>query len=148
LLSIFVDGRLEATADGPDGDLSYPDSHVPDLEIDPFLGLGAWKDENNLSVYPYFFGWIDELRVSKGIRYTQTFKPPAGPFTSDSITLALYHFDEGIGDLLTDRSGATGGPSHGSRETGSPSLGGDPLKGTEWARSDLFQWLFIPLASR
>jgi hypothetical protein len=148
MLSIFVDGRLEATADGPDGDLSYPDSHVPDLEIDPFLGLGAWKDENNLSIYPYFFGWIDELRVSKGIRYTLNFKPPAGPFTSDSTTLALYHFDEGIGDLLTDRSGATGGPSHGSRETGSPSLGGDPLKGTEWARSDLFQWLFIPLASR
>lgn len=147
-LWLFIDGRLEATAPGPPGDLSYPDAHTLTLETDPFLGLGAWKDETNLSPYPFFFGWIDELRISKGVRYTQNFRPPAGPFTSDADTLALYHFDEGVGDLLTDRSGAAGGPSHGSRETGSPSLGGDPLRGTEWARSDLFQWLFLPLARR
>jgi hypothetical protein len=145
---IFVDGRMEATADGPDGDLSYPDAQTPTIETDPFLGFGAWKNEASLSLYPYFSGWIDELRISKGLRYTQNFLPPVGPFTSDINTLALYHFDEGIGDLISDRSGTIGGPSHGSRETGSPSLGGDPLKGTEWVRSDLFQWLFIPLASR
>jgi hypothetical protein len=147
-LWIFIDGRLESMADGPDGDLSYPDALEPALVIDSFLGLGAWKNEGDLSPHPYFSGWIDEVRISKGIRYTQIFKPPVGPFTSDNFTVALYHFDEGIGDLITDRSGALGGPSHGSRDTGSPSQGGDPFKGTEWARSDLFQWLYIPLASR
>ena len=147
-LWIFVDGRLEASAVGPVGDLSYPDGLTAALETDPFLGLGAWKNEASLSLHPYFSGWIDELRISKGVRYTQNFKPPSGPFVSDANTLALYHFDEGIGDLINDRSGAPGGPSHGSRETGSPSLGGDPSRGTEWARSDLFQWLFIPLAAR
>jgi hypothetical protein len=145
---LFLDGRLEASVDGPDGDLSYPDTHVALLETDPYLGIGAWKNEAELSLYPFFYGWIDELRISKGIRYTQSFIPPSGPFQNDADTLALYHFNEGIGDLITDSSGAQGGPSHGSRETGSPSLGGDPEKGSEWERSDLFQWLFLPLTIR
>jgi serine/threonine protein kinase len=52
----------------------------------------------------YFHGRIDELRVSKIARYTADFTPRAR-VEPDKDTLALYHFDEGQGDVLTDCSG-------------------------------------------
>jgi len=52
----------------------------------------------------YFHGRIDELRISKTARYTADFTPSAR-FEPDKDTLALYHFDEGQGDALTDSSG-------------------------------------------
>jgi hypothetical protein len=52
----------------------------------------------------FFHGRIDELRVSKTIRYTADFTPQAR-LEPDQDTLALYHFDEGQGDALTDSSG-------------------------------------------
>ena len=53
----------------------------------------------------HFSGLIDEIRISKIARYTTDFTPakPASSPTAD--TLALYHFDEGAGDVLTDSSG-------------------------------------------
>jgi hypothetical protein len=48
-------------------------------------------------------GKIDELRVSRGIRYDANFKP-AARFEADEATLALYHFDEGTGEVLVDSS--------------------------------------------
>ncbi len=52
----------------------------------------------------FFHGSIDELRISKTDRYTADFTPRAR-FEPDKDTLALYHFDEGQGDALTDSSG-------------------------------------------
>jgi hypothetical protein len=49
-------------------------------------------------------GIIDEIRVSKSIRYDKEFTP-ATRFEPDADTLALYHFDEGEGDVLKDSSG-------------------------------------------
>lgn len=73
-----------------------------------------------------FPGWIDEVRLSDCIRYTNDNAPgfnvpyriPKSPFTSDSNTVALWHFDEppgattfldasGHGNDLTGRNGAT-----------------------------------------
>lgn len=39
-------------------------------------------------------GWIDEIRISKGCRYGNDFKPERR-FEIDKNTLALWHFDEG-----------------------------------------------------
>ncbi|MBI1348706.1 protein kinase [bacterium] len=50
------------------------------------------------------FGRIDEVRISKSARYREPFTP-SERFSADDDTLALYHFDEGRGDLLTDSSG-------------------------------------------
>jgi hypothetical protein len=47
---------------------------------------------------------MDEVRISKGVRYDKGFTP-AKRFEPDADTLALYHFDEGQGDKLTDSSG-------------------------------------------
>lgn len=54
-----------------------------------------------------FQGRIRELRISKSVRYQKNFEvtSPDVPFTADANTLALYHFDEGTGDVLKDSSG-------------------------------------------
>jgi len=124
---LFVDGALQGSVDGPDGDISYPDDGVPGDDCggpctnsDPFLVLAAEKHDAG-SQYPSFSGWLDELRVSDTIRYTAPFAPPAAPFAPDANTVALYHFDEASGMVLSDASGAPGGPSDGEvRFGGSP----------------------------
>ncbi|MCU0479114.1 MAG: PQQ-dependent sugar dehydrogenase [Chloroflexi bacterium] len=133
-LWLFVDGVKEAEADGPDGDVSYPDDGVPGpfcggspcTGSDPFLVIGAEKHDAGPG-YPSFGGWVDELRISTTLRYASTFTRPAGPFAPDASTAALYHFDEGGGDVVADSSGAAGGPSPGERR-----FGGSPA-GPEWS---------------
>ncbi len=51
-----------------------------------------------------FVGDVDEVRVSKVARYRGNFKPELR-FLPDEDTLALYHCDEGTGDVLRDSSG-------------------------------------------
>lgn len=51
-----------------------------------------------------FKGKIDEIRISNTLRYKTEFTPP-DVFTNDQHTLALYHFNEGSGDILKDSSG-------------------------------------------
>jgi hypothetical protein len=133
---LYVDGLLEAHTDGPDGDISYPDNGVPGnycggpcTTSDPYLVIGAEKHDAG-SQYPSFSGWVDEVRLSKILRYSANFSRPSAPFVSDAHTVALYHFDEGTGDLVSDTSGASGGPSHGIRR-----LGGTP-PGPVWVLSD------------
>lgn len=53
----------------------------------------------------YFYGYLDEYRISNNVRYTAPFTPPVAKFTTDANTLALYHFDEDPGQVLTDSSG-------------------------------------------
>jgi len=64
----------------------------------------TYTDSNNYAAKPVvigayyngtarFTGYIDEFRVTKGLsRYSGTFTP-AGPFTNDTNTVALLHFD-------------------------------------------------------
>jgi hypothetical protein len=130
---IIVDGKFDAFADGPDGDISYPDDGIPGDycggpcdNSDPFLVIAAEKHDAG-SAYPSFAGWFDELRLSTTLRYTSDFSPASAPFSPDADTAALYHFDEGAGSVATDSSGAVGGPSNGEIKTG-----GSPL-GPEWS---------------
>ncbi|WP_417850879.1 LamG-like jellyroll fold domain-containing protein [Thalassoglobus sp.] len=51
-----------------------------------------------------FSGWIDEVRISKSVRYQSDFTPQRR-FEQDDQTTALYHFDAGNGDTLKDSSG-------------------------------------------
>ena len=53
---------------------------------------------------PRYSGWIDEVRISTTARYDKDFRP-AQRFVADEETQALYHFDEGQGDVLIDSSG-------------------------------------------
>jgi len=54
--------------------------------------------------YP-FFGIIDEVRISKSVRYAKDFKVPDRQFEPDADTVALYHLDEGKGKVTKDASG-------------------------------------------
>jgi hypothetical protein len=126
---LYVDGALEDAADGPDGDVSYPDDGVPGnhcggpcTNSDPFVVLGAEKHDAGAQ-YPSFSGWLDELRVSTALRYGgASFTPPTAPFAPDADTAALYHFDEGplgpCSGIVLDASLASGGPSNGECRLG------------------------------
>jgi hypothetical protein len=135
---LFVDGRLEAEDDGPDGDVSYPDDGVPGSFCDgpcdfsdPFIVIGAEKHDAG-AAYPSYSGYVDELRVSRVLRYDGDFTPTNAPFATDGDTVGLYHFDEGSGDVVADTSGALGGPSDGLRR-----LGGSP-PGPVWSPDSPF----------
>lgn len=127
LVVIYVDGQLDGQGFGPIGNISYRDGRTSTWVNDPYLVLGAEKHDYD-PAYPSYNGWIDELRLSNNVRYTQSFSRPNLPFSTDSNTLALYHFDEGPEGACTgtiiDHAGAVGGPSQGSCR-----YGGSPLSG-------------------
>ncbi len=144
---LFVDGRLEAEGDGPDGDVSYPDDGVPGsycgstgdqpcTSSDPFLVIGAEKHDTNRTTFPSYSGWLDELRLSNSLRYAADFTIPTGPFTTDANTKALYHFNEGFGNVLNDASGYSGSPG----QVGDRNYGG-ATNGPEWTSDS--PW-FVP----
>ena len=133
-LWLYVDGKLEASAAGPRGDISYPDNAVPGsycgpsgtepcTNSDPYLVIGAGKHGLNPSVFPSFKGWIDEVRVSNALRYSADFSPPTSVYSPDAFTLAIYTFDEGSGDSVFDTSGYPGGPSDGVLKFGGTPAG-------------------------
>jgi serine/threonine protein kinase len=62
------------------------------------------RADGNFEFGPRFVGIIDEIRISKVARYKENFTPITR-YEPDADTLALYHFDEGSGDLLKDSSG-------------------------------------------
>lgn len=134
-LWLYVDGRLEARADGPDGDVSYPDDGVPGdfcggpcTRSDPFLVIGAEKHDAG-PAYPSFAGWVDEIRLSTVLRYTgRRFRVPMSPFRPDGDTAALYHLDVGRGRRVGDALGLSPGRRR---------VGGDPV-GPRWSRRDPF----------
>lgn len=124
-MRIFVNGMLDRQASGPIGDISYRvgRSITNGWVNEPFLVIGAEKHDYDPNTYPSFSGWIDEVRISNLARYGSNFTPPNTPFTSDINTLGLYHLDEGVGIIVLDVSGASGGPSHGERRIGGPNNG-------------------------
>lgn len=113
MLSIYVDGVLDAQGAGPLGNLSYRDGRPAQWPNEPYLVIGAEKHDYDRNAYPSFNGWIDEVRISNIERYTGAFARPTQPFAPDPFTVGLYHFDEGSGVAVADSSGAAGGPSHG-----------------------------------
>ncbi len=130
-LALFIDGRLDARGDGPTGDVSYRDGRATQYPADPFLVIGAEKHDAGPE-YPSFRGWLDEVRISRIIRYRSAFTPLAAPFTPDPDTVALYHFDEGAGITIRDSSGAPGGPSDGTLRVGGSPAGPVWSEETPW----------------
>lgn len=95
MMRVFVDGRRDASGTGPTGNVSYRNGRASSYpNSDPYLVLGAEKHDAG-PAYPSYNGYVDELRISKSIRYAATFTRPTAPFTADPNTAALYHFDEG-----------------------------------------------------
>jgi hypothetical protein len=143
---------LEATAVGPIGDISYPDSAAPPNSCgasgsepctdDPFLVLGASKYDTGGA----FDGWIDDLRFSWWLRYLDDFTPPMQPLVPDGDTVALFNFNEGSGQVIYDTGAFDGGAS-----TGTLYYGGSPA-GPAWTTMSPFvepeYRIFFPLIAR
>ena len=94
-LRIWVDGRLDAEMDGPDGDVSYLDGRAG-TAIDTYRVIGGRKIDSDPALKPSFKGWVDELRLSNTVRYSATFQP-AGRLVLDNAVVAHYRFDEASG---------------------------------------------------
>jgi hypothetical protein len=76
-LRIFVDGQPDAEGSGPAGDISYRDGRATEYPNDPFLVLGAEKHDYDRAKFPSYSGWLDEIRISTALRYSDAFAPPA-----------------------------------------------------------------------
>ena len=103
-LAIYIDGQPRGTSSGPTGDVSYRDGRSGAAN-DPYLVIGAEKHDAG-SQFPSYPGWIDELRISRTVRYTGVFQPSQAPLPADGDTVALYHADEGSGTVLDDAAGS------------------------------------------
>jgi serine/threonine protein kinase len=90
-LRIYVDGRLRSDATTTRDD-SLKGRSATAYSIG-FSGGGT-----------HFAGKIDEVRISKSVRYKADFTP-AQRLDADQNTLALFHFDEGQGEMANDASG-------------------------------------------
>jgi serine/threonine protein kinase len=92
LIEIFVNGKLESSRSIIDVRLA--------ANSNP-LTIGSAS-----SVWPEreLAGMIRGVHISRTVRYVQDFSPEAR-FKPDPDTIALYHFDEGQGDVLKDSSG-------------------------------------------
>jgi formylglycine-generating enzyme required for sulfatase activity len=104
-LRLFLDGHLMAQGS------RVPNPTLPDRKASkhPALIGRAYSDfASKNGEYRHFYGTIGEIRVSKLARYKVDYSGDfnvQNPFSSDSDTLALYHFDTGSGDVLKDSSG-------------------------------------------
>ncbi len=135
-MKLFVDGSLEGSGTGPVGEITYRDGRSTNWPNDPFLVVGAEKNDLDNSLYPSYSGWLDEIRLSNVDRYESEFSLPSARFVPDANTNALYHLNEGFGNHIDDSSGAAGGPSDGARSYGGV------LNGPEWTE-DTF-WYVAP----
>jgi hypothetical protein len=93
------------------------------------LYLGCRGDDEK-----FFRGQIDQVRISRVVRYTDNFAPVTS-VASDELTRALYNFDEGQGDVLKDASGhGHHGRIYGAtwgKESGVPQSSGDASSPSE-----------------
>ncbi|HEX4132873.1 MAG TPA: protein kinase [Pirellulales bacterium] len=93
-LQLYVDGRLAGTS-------SLTTKPAKTFEI---CNLGAMAPAPKDNTWAPFDGTIDEVRISDGARYDKDFTPQER-LEPDAQTWALYHCDEGSGDVLVDASG-------------------------------------------
>jgi hypothetical protein len=96
VLRTFVNGKFAMRFDwaGPDGKMGV----VADGTSGSSEGLATLKvgrRGRGGDIHSIFKGLIDEVRISKVLRYTEAgFDVPAREFKPDADTVALYHFNE------------------------------------------------------
>ncbi|MCA9092557.1 MAG: protein kinase, partial [Planctomycetaceae bacterium] len=84
-LKLFIDGRL--------ADTSPTQFDILDARGGLYIG---GLDRNDLDEIRYFDGYVDLVRITRGLRYTSDFSPPTS-LVHDDTTLALFPFNEGRG---------------------------------------------------
>jgi lysophospholipase L1-like esterase len=101
------------------------------------------------TTYPWS-GYIDEIRVSSVVRYTDTFTPSTTEFATDANTLGLFHLDSNGRDSSSTASPAYG-PANGYVGRGTPSFTTDAAKfGTNGLAAGVYRlpaWLDAIISS-
>ena len=69
------------------------------------INIGAGAQDKWYVNYETFPGCVDEVRISGLARYSSDFDVPEEPLDADAYTIALWHFDEGEGNIAEDISG-------------------------------------------
>lgn len=151
-MRIFVDGQQQKSANGPSGDLSYKDGRSTNYQnSDPYLVIAAEKHDYDSENYPSFNGWIDEVRISKFVRYTAAFTPPTQPFKPDDNTVALYHFD-GVEEACTGQvNDSSNDSNHGECKYGgsAPNQGPQYVPDSPFSSSIIYNnKVYLPLIRR
>jgi Tol biopolymer transport system component len=93
-LRLYLDGKLQQRRE-------LTKAYKPGRN---FMRIGVLPPISAEQIRRPFPGVTDEVRISKVARYKSDFTPPTR-FETDKDTLAIYHFDEGQGEVLTDSSG-------------------------------------------
>ena len=103
---VYRDGATQLYVDGRALDYNGQSQVDPAGLASQVLAIGARLpvEEMQNAQFHFFQGLVDELRISTVARYTEDFEP-AVRHEVDAHTLALYHFDEGEGEILHDASG-------------------------------------------
>jgi hypothetical protein len=97
LLEVYINGEPEGTAD------SSSDCPPPFVVSPVSIGASVLSPEGRPLELP-FVGDMDEIRISLLARIEGMFTPP-WVNDNDPATVALWHFDEGSGDVCYDSSG-------------------------------------------
>ena len=95
MMRMFIDG--EKVAEAP--------SAVPLLGGEMQMAIGGGAADLWNQRFESFRGMMDEVRISVVERYTESFEKPSEPYEVDQYTLALWHFDEGEGEIAEDVTG-------------------------------------------
>lgn len=107
LLRLFINGKLTRFYEVPAPLVFHEKSGIMQ-----YLGMEYFYKS---TPYGLLNGVMDEVRISKVARYERDFTP-VSRFETDKATLALYHFDEGVGESLKDSSGnGHDGKIHGAK---------------------------------
>ena len=93
------DGLIRGGSDGS-GELPVPNENRLVLGGMPTLTKVPMPDKMRFASGVY----IDELRISRVVRYKGNYDVPTHAFTADTDTIALYHFDEGSDQRYEDSS--------------------------------------------
>ncbi len=105
LAGIFDGGDLRLFINGES--LATDTAEFPLSETSGGLFIGG-ADLARLPDERFFRGQIDAVRISRGVRYTNNFTPPA-QLQADSDTLALFPFTEGRGETTRSSDGVWSG---------------------------------------
>jgi serine/threonine protein kinase/formylglycine-generating enzyme required for sulfatase activity len=106
LAGVFAGGEVRLFVDG----VFLGSKTCEPMKLSPLpIAIGA-NPNTAIAQPPYFAttienfdGVIHLVRISKGVTYQANFKVP-DEFQADSQTVALYRFDEGVGDTVADSS--------------------------------------------
>ncbi|MCY3740893.1 MAG: hypothetical protein OXH00_07725 [Candidatus Poribacteria bacterium] len=100
----IIDGSSTVGCGGSIAGL-VPGSHLASMSEPLLIGGVPVLKESGLKAVPASGMYIDELRISRVVRYDEgVYNTPIGTFTPDDDTLGLYHFDGDSTERYEDAS--------------------------------------------